>query len=73
MLNANSSNTASIAQQLMGLSFDEIVAKFEQQHQVIAQKDEVIKSSQQLNEKLTFELAYLKRLKFGKKSEGMGQ
>jgi len=73
MLNANSSNTASIAQQLVGLSFDEIVAKFEQQHQVIAQKDEVIKSSQQLNEKLTFELAYLKRLKFGKKSEGMGQ
>lgn len=68
----------SIAAQLNGLSFDEIVAKFDQQNQVIikhaqvlAQTSDELHNVKIMNEKLTFELAYLKRQKFGKKSEGM--
>ena len=68
MLNANTSNKESIAEQLIGLSFDEIVAKFDQQNQVIvkhvqvlAQTSDKLHNSKILNEKLSFELAYLRR------------
>ena len=85
MLNANTSNEQSIAEQLIGLSFDEIVARFDQQNriiadhaqvivkqvQVIAQTSDELHNSKILNEKLSFELAYLRRQKFGKKSESM--
>ena len=82
-MNTNASNTLSVAQQLQGLSFDEIVAVVEshrqllsKSEQIIAQHDQVIAShSDEIKNKdlkisqLTFEIATLKRLKFGKKSE----
>lgn len=92
MLNANTSNKESIAEQLIGLSFDEITSKFDQQNRIIEQRDQIIAEHAQviakhvqvlvqtsdelhnskiLNEKLSFELAYLRRQKFGKKSESM--
>ena len=85
MLNTNASNTPSVAQQLQGLSIDEIVARFEQKDQAIAQRDQVIAQRDQviaqrdhalsdakaLNEKLTYELSSLRRSKYGKKSESM--
>ena len=76
MLNTNASNTPSVAQQLQGLSFDDIVAVVEQHKLLITQRDQVIAShSDEIKNKdlkisqLTFEVATLKRLKFGKKSE----
>ena len=73
MLNANASNNPSVAKQLQGLSFDEIVAIVEnhkqllskseqiiaQRDQVIAQKDNALFDAKALNEKLVFELSYL--------------
>jgi len=75
MLNANTSNNPSVAQQLQGLSFDEIVAIVEnhkqlllkseqiiaQRDQVIAQKDNALFDAKALNEKLIHELSYLNR------------
>ncbi len=86
MLNANASNNPSVAKQLQGLSFDEIVAIVEnhkqllskseqiiaQRDQVIAQKDNALFDAKALNEKLVFELSYLNRKRYGKQSESLG-
>jgi len=79
MLSANTSNNPSVAQQLKGLSFDEIVARFEQKDQAIAQRDQVIAQkdnalfdAKALNEKLIHELSYLNRKRYGKQSESLG-
>ena len=76
MLNTDASNTPSVAQQLQGLSFDDIVAVVEQhkllitqRDQVIAQRDNALSDAKALNEKLTYELSSLRRSKYGKKSE----
>jgi transposase len=71
MLNTNASNNPSVAQQLIGLSFDEIVAFVEQHKQVIAQRDNALSDAKALNEKLTYELSSLRRSKYGQKSESM--
>ena len=71
MLNTNASNNPSVAQQLIGLSFDEIVAVVEQHKEVIAQRDNALSDAKALNEKLTYELSSLRRSKYGKKSESM--
>ena len=68
MLSANTSNTPSVAQQLIGLSFDEIVSIVEQHKQVIASHSDEIKNKDLKISQLTFEVATLKRLKYGKKS-----
>jgi len=86
MLNANTPTVKSIAQQLRSMSFDEIAEKFDQQNRIIAERDQAIakhvqvieqtsdelNNAKALNEKLTFELSYLKRQRFGKKSEQLG-
>jgi len=46
MLSANTSNTPSVAQQLQGLSFDEIVAKFIEQQNILDAKNAILASSQ---------------------------
>ena len=61
MLNTNASNNPSVAQQLIGLSFDEIVAVVEQHKEVIAQRDNALSDAKALNEKLTYELSSLRR------------
>jgi hypothetical protein len=71
MLNTNASNNPSVAQQLIGLIFDEIVAVVEQHKQVIAQRDNALSDAKALNEKLTYELSSLRRSKYGQKSESM--
>ena len=71
MLNTNASNNPSVAQQLQGLSFDEIVAIVEQHKEVIAQRDNALSDAKALNEKLTYELSALRRSKYGQKSESM--
>ena len=78
MLNTNSSQAPSIAQQLQGLCFDDIVTVFEQhkllltqRDQVIAQRDNALHDAKALNAKFTYELSSLRRSKYGKKSESM--
>ena len=46
MLNANTSNNPSVAQQLMGLSFDEIVAKFIETQNIYDQQQSILDQQQ---------------------------
>ena len=87
MLNTNSSQAPSIAQQLQGMSHQDIAAmivKMQLEHQdtfnqqqvildqqaaILARHSDEIKNKDLKISQLTFEIATLKRLKFGKKSE----
>jgi transposase len=84
MLNANSSSNSTVVQLLQGKSFDDIVRLVEERErkaqsereglvqahtQVLVERERELKFKDTMISKLTLELAFLRRLKFGQSSE----